>query len=195
MHVTEIRYSPLDVEALPELTPLQAALIQHGYQILDTNDVLKYQEEFARDFNHKLLGRLKLQGQISFVTFCAGLGAAIVFMIAQFHFGAAIAGIIGGAGVIIATNRAAWLNVYENPHNLWQWVSLQIHYKQSCINTTMAGTIRIPEKVQEINNTISHEVGLYGRVHWFQQDPFLFFEELGVRYYVAVWDEKGFILP
>jgi len=196
MEAIDIRYEQLELDSLPELTTLQSALIQRGIKILNTDDVKQYQKERADRANANMIGVTKRVGQVSFIL---AFAMAFGFLWTAIHHIHPIAAWILGPGatisLILAVSCADRLIGYRNPLNLWQWCWKDLP-PQSNFVTTRNGVIQVPENVAAINNQIFADTGVCGFVTFFREDPFLSFVDWDhTEYYVAVWDEKGFVLP
>lgn len=190
MTATEIRYKEMTVEGLPNLSALQSYLIRKGVKILDYGDVCRYQQELAEKTNKRYDKWGTIVALASLVVALASVGLIITSIVkgVAAHEILLISAVVGVfAGFLGFVGGANASSNATSPTYRWQWTSASWH--------VFKNSRRIPAAVYALGNSIQKETGSIGMVDYFREDPFLWFQDGTGRYYVAVWDEKGFSLP
>jgi hypothetical protein len=178
---------------LPNLTQLQRAIYEAAAPILHAPDVKAYQERVRRKSDRRTWGR----------TF--GTAVPIVFLITA---GFAYAG-LWALGILAHQDPVVRWTI---PILLWalgasfaascagtvadMWMEPQLHSAWRSVGwdafPTATQVVPKPVKVR-LKNIRRWCPGVAFTVEYLDADPFLAVEHEGERYYVAVWDETGFI--
>lgn len=173
MQVENIRYAAAET---PPLTELQNALVRAGVRPLYDADVHAYQERVRE--------RALRRAALPVISACLGLGfLAAVFLAMAWRMRdmASVFPAGGCLGLACATR------------SLWSGISQTIcwHSREGVYPPGATPPQEILRRASHIQNQLPR---VAFAVEYLDADPFLIASHEGERYYVAVWNEKGFVL-
>ena len=206
--MTPEQIRPYRISEVPPLTALQTALLQAGTPILDADDVRAWQEDKLKQEKARAKALcFRLRVALVLLPACAAalLAGGLMARFWVHGYSQTLAWI--GVALGMALARIAWRLEVDSAADMMAWrpytvayvVGTGLDYNPVYAEAAFlsAGlqtpTVVPPEAVALMRAIAATGVEASFRVEQLDADPFLYVRDYREGYYIAVWDERGYI--